>query len=178
MSAANTARTSQEAPGLSSGDASTNSPTNAAVGERAAQLEASLSTAELCAKLLSFGCRTKAGLAERLGRACRAASEALYAHGELRHGAGWNGGGRRAAVRLPPVRGCHPPTAPHLLLRRVRALPLPLAMAPLTMTPLACAVRSGCSPTRRRCVHFHLLRTSGAHIRKALALRDDKRFAP
>ena len=31
---------------------------------------------------------------------------------------------------------------------------------------------------RPRCVHFHLLRTSGAHIRKALALRDDKRCRP
>ena len=170
------------------GDASANSPTNAAVGEGAAQLEASLSTAELRAELLSFGlrpgCRTKAGLAERLGRARRAAaaSEALYAHSEPRAErydtarAGTVAGGAQlcgcrlcGAAILPPRRTfCCDECAPTH----------PLAMAPLTMTPLACAVRSGCSPTRRRCVHFHLLRTSGAHIRKALALRDDKRFAP
>ena len=60
------------------GDASTASqadPTDAAAGEVATELEASLSVAELRAELLSFGlrpgCRTKAGLAERLGLVAR-----------------------------------------------------------------------------------------------------------
>ena len=169
------------------GDASANSPTNAAVGEGAAQLEASLSTAELRAELLSFGlrpgCRTKAGLAERLGRARRAAaaSEALYAHSEPRAErydtarAGTVAGGAQLC-------GCRLCGAAILPPRRTfccdECAPSPTCDGSMTMTPLACAVRSRCSPTRRRCVHFHLLRTSGAHIRKALALRDDKRFAP
>ena len=120
--------------------------------------------------------------AAEVGQEGAAASEALYAHSEPRAErydtarAGTVAGGAQlcgcrlcGAAILPPRRTfCCDECAPSH----------PLAMAPLTMTPLACAVRSGCSPTRRRCVHFHLLRTSGAHIRKALALRDDKRFAP
>ena len=167
------------------GDASTASPadpTDAAAGEVATELEASLSVAELRAELLSFGlrpgCRTKAGLAERLGRARRAAaaSEALYAHREPRAerydtaragmvacGAQLCGCRLCGAAILPPRRTfCCEECVPHLL----------------NMAPFTPAVRPSCSPMRPRCVHFHLLRTSGAHIRKALALRDDKRCRP
>ena len=75
------------------GDSSTASPAGPADAAEAvlvAQLETSLSAAELRAELLGFGlrpgCRTKAGLAERLVRARRAAaaSEALYAHSQPR----------------------------------------------------------------------------------------------
>ena len=157
-------------------------PADAAAAEVATQLEASLSAAELRAELLGFGmrpgCRTKAGLAERLGRARRAAaaSEALYAHREPRAErydtarAGTVAGGAQlcgcrlcGAAILPPRRTfcceeCVPPT--------------------YLLAPPTSAVRLGCSPcvpgacTSTCCAHpartsgrpSHCATTSGAAL--------------
>ena len=66
------------------------------------------------------------------------------------------------------------------------ALPLFSEEAPFTALAAGRRVRFSCrreseemsqSWAESRCVHFHLLRTSGPHVRKALALRDGRRCA-
>ena len=128
----------------------------------AASLEASLSAAELRQQLLAFGlkpgARAKAALALRLLRARRAAAAS-----EARYGAGTAGSTGSA---LPPRYDGE----------RAGRVAGEAALD-------ACRLCGESIPPPRRtfctdeCVHFHMLRTSGAHIRKALALRDGRKCA-
>ena len=146
------------------GDARPSGSTQPSVSDavEAASLEASLSAAELRAELLAFGlkpgARAKSALALRLLRARRAAAAS-----EARYGAGRAGGsGGDLPPRFDGERAGHVTAETALEACRLCGASIPPPR------------RTFCTD---ECVHFHMLRTSGAHIRKALALRDSRRCA-
>ena len=144
-------------PSSTSADAEAPPPREEIAAE-AASLERALSADALRAALLDFGLkpggRAKAAMALRLVRArhAAAASEALYA-------ATASGS---SSAQLPP----------RFDAQRAGQVSGSLEACRLCAGAIVPPRRTFCSD---ECVHFHLLRTSGSHVRKALALRDGKR---
>ena len=136
------------------GDASTQGEPVPPALAAAASASAKSSTAdELRSALRAFGLRpgvrTKEALALRLLRAQHAASASENAYGEMPA----PGAGRR----------------PRFDSERAGRVDGSLEACRLCAASIAPPRRTFCSD---ECVHFHLLRTSGSHVRKAAAIRD------
>lgn len=131
------------------------SPESAAA---AAAMAKASTAAALRESLLAFGlrpgARTKEGLSLRLLRArhAAAASEELY-------------GGAAAAASITSAR------QPRFDAARAGRVSGSLEACRACGAGIAPPRRTFCSD---ECVHFHLLRTSGSHVRKALAIRDGR----
>ena len=146
----------------SSSSASSSSASTSVEDAAAANLATSLTLPALRGALLAFGLkpggRQKAAMASRLLRARRAAaaSAALYPGGP--------GESSSSSAALPP----------RFDAARAGHVGHTLEACRLCARRLEPPRKTFCCD---ECVHFHLLRTSGAHVRKALALRDGRRCA-
>lgn len=144
---------------------------------QAQQLAKGLTADALRNSLLAFGLkpgsRAKVAMAVRLVRARRAAtaSEALYARATVAteaRGLADEPANSHATAGGAPEQPQLPPRFDGARAGRING------------SLEQCRLCSGAIPPPRRtfccdeCVHFHLLRTSGSHVRKSLALRDGR----
>lgn len=125
------------------------------LAEASSKLETSMNISALRSALLAYGlkpgARKKSSMALRLVRARQAEAAA-------------------AAISFPSSN----PLPPRFDTERAGTISATLDACRLCARGIEPPRRTFCSD---ECVHFHLLRTSGSHVRKALALRDGKRCA-